>query len=739
MKRILILFFFCLSVTFLNAQDLFVISVTNPTDGCSLSSSEKISVYIGNSKKSDFIIGSTYTVSYTINSGNTITQSGVNFINSTANNLQFITPADLSTYGTYTIDIFINLPGDTDPSNNLVSVTVINDEPVVLGEIIGDSSVCAFDNSGSIELQNYNYNIENWEFSEDDQNTWVSTGVNSVEYNFTNLQNTTFYRAILSSEYGYCDTDTSNVPFKVAVSDTTFTGYVSKDTTVCEYFNNGNLQLVNSIGNVNYWEYSNDLTNWVRYESTLKKYPFDSLYQDTYVRASIQNGSLCKQLNSEPVLITMYPKPVVNSISNDTTVCSYYNNGSINLNDFTGQVSNWSYSIDNGITWVDTLVNSSSISYTSLTDTTIFKPFLFNDFCSKVSEVEVVVFSNDTTDAGFLDGFNQFCDIALTGQFTLLDYTGAVLKWEKSTDGNSWNAIPGTSDVTNFSNVSNNEFYRVAVQSGVCNVKYTPVRELNIYEPTVAGTLLVGDTAYCINNLNDSIGVQTNIGDVYYWLYSDDGITWESAYSSSNFFYLDDLVSSIDLKAVFRNGTCNEDTSEVISVDLLNLPNVDAGLDFTVLTGGVSYMNGSGDGVALWQPSTGLVDSTSFTTEVLPLESIYYKLYVTDLNGCVNYDSVFVDLELDTPIFNLISNVITPNGDGKNDNWFIDGIEKYSDSHVVIFDQYGSVVYETDNYMNDWDATFNGSYLPNGTYFYYLTFKENNEFVYKGSITIVSE
>ena len=270
-------------------------------------------------------------------------------------------------------------------------------------------------------------------------------------------------------------------------------------------------------------------------------------------------------------------------------------------------------------------------------------------------------------------------------------------------------------------------------------LKYTPVRELNIYQPTVAGNLLVGDTAYCENTLNDSIGVQTNVGDVYYWLYTEDGTNWLTSSDSSNFFYLQSLSNPVDLKAVFRNGVCNEDTSETISIGILDLPNVEAGNDFVASTESVSFMDGSGDGSPVWRPSDGLTDSTSFTTEVLPSKSSFYRLYVTDLNGCINYDSVFVELAIDSPVFELITNVITPNADGKNDYWYVEGIESFNDSHVVIFNQYGSVIFETDNYMNDWDGSYNGAYLPNGTYFYYLTFKDNPDYNYKGSITVLSE
>src|SRR5690606_20422132 len=39
-----------------------------------------------------------------------------------------------------------------------------------------------------------------------------------------------------------------------------------------------------------------------------------------------------------------------------------------------------------------------------------------------------------------------------------------------------------------------------------------------------------------------------------------------------------------------------------------------------------------------------------------------------------------------------ITNVFSPNGDGVNDNWMIEGIENYPESHVRVLDRFGSVV-----------------------------------------------
>ncbi len=61
-------------------------------------------------------------------------------------------------------------------------------------------------------------------------------------------------------------------------------------------------------------------------------------------------------------------------------------------------------------------------------------------------------------------------------------------------------------------------------------------------------------------------------------------------------------------------------------------------------------------------------------------------------------------------------NIITPNGDGHNDKLVIKGLERlaYPDTKMIIYNRWGKVVYEKDNYNND----FTGEGLPDGVYYY---------------------
>lgn len=62
-------------------------------------------------------------------------------------------------------------------------------------------------------------------------------------------------------------------------------------------------------------------------------------------------------------------------------------------------------------------------------------------------------------------------------------------------------------------------------------------------------------------------------------------------------------------------------------------------------------------------------------------------------------------------------NVFTPNGDGMNDYFTLFNLDDYPSAAVKVFNRWGKVVYENENYQNDWD----GGDLNAGTYYYIVT------------------
>ncbi|WP_074238394.1 Calx-beta domain-containing protein [Chitinophaga niabensis] len=96
-------------------------------------------------------------------------------------------------------------------------------------------------------------------------------------------------------------------------------------------------------------------------------------------------------------------------------------------------------------------------------------------------------------------------------------------------------------------------------------------------------------------------------------------------------------------------------------------------------------------------------------------------------------NKAFLRLQVEGQDMNF-PNVFTPNGDGKNEKFVIGGIEKYPGAKLQVFNRWGSQVYRSNDYRNDW----NGSGLNEGTYFYILEVnKPAGMKSYKGWVLIV--
>lgn len=88
-----------------------------------------------------------------------------------------------------------------------------------------------------------------------------------------------------------------------------------------------------------------------------------------------------------------------------------------------------------------------------------------------------------------------------------------------------------------------------------------------------------------------------------------------------------------------------------------------------------------------------------------------------------------------TPSFGNSEYLMTPNGDGINDYWHINYLEEYGKTSVMIYNRWGKKVFESSDYANDWDGTFDGNPLPAGSYYFIID--SENEGSLKGVINIV--
>ncbi len=98
------------------------------------------------------------------------------------------------------------------------------------------------------------------------------------------------------------------------------------------------------------------------------------------------------------------------------------------------------------------------------------------------------------------------------------------------------------------------------------------------------------------------------------------------------------------------------------------------------------------------------------------MDRVAYEL--CDRVGC---DTAIVELWIRCPSPAPYSG-FSPNGDGINDVFIIEHIELWPRNSLTIFNRWGEEVFHAHPYHNDWDGTFGGLDLPDGTYFYLLEY-----------------
>ncbi|MFN4886644.1 MAG: gliding motility-associated C-terminal domain-containing protein [Bacteroidota bacterium] len=112
-----------------------------------------------------------------------------------------------------------------------------------------------------------------------------------------------------------------------------------------------------------------------------------------------------------------------------------------------------------------------------------------------------------------------------------------------------------------------------------------------------------------------------------------------------------------------------------------------------------------------------------------------YTVTVTDDNGCVFKRDVFFPL-VDGCIF--IAELISPNGDGANDTWFIGGLEGYANAKVQVLSRWGQIVFESTGYSTPWDGKYQNEYLPPADYYFVVQYDEERDPI-TGVVTIAYE
>lgn len=107
--------------------------------------------------------------------------------------------------------------------------------------------------------------------------------------------------------------------------------------------------------------------------------------------------------------------------------------------------------------------------------------------------------------------------------------------------------------------------------------------------------------------------------------------------------------------------------------------------------------------------------------------------------GCS--DSITKIVEVGSEIVLYVSNTFTPNNDQFNNRWrpYIEGID-IQNFHLVLFNRWGEIIWESYNPSSSWDGTYNNQVVKDGTYIWKIEFKEimtDNRHTHVGHVNVL--
>ncbi|MFZ5552730.1 MAG: gliding motility-associated C-terminal domain-containing protein, partial [Bacteroidota bacterium] len=103
-----------------------------------------------------------------------------------------------------------------------------------------------------------------------------------------------------------------------------------------------------------------------------------------------------------------------------------------------------------------------------------------------------------------------------------------------------------------------------------------------------------------------------------------------------------------------------------------------------------------------WSFGDGNTDPTQNPVYIYTIPGDYTVCHaVTSAEGCT--DTICKTITV-VPLQIVTPNVISPNGDGVNDVLEFQYLEFYPSNHLAIFNRWGNLIYQKENYANDWNA-----------------------------------
>ena len=434
--------------------------------------------------------------------------------------------------------------------------------------------------------------------------------------------------------------------------------------------------------------------------STLQFSPFNSSVDvGTYaVQLSTTNANSCV---NQTIQYTINPSGFNPNAGEDNSLSLCRDDQQIGLNTFLTNPH------DNGGVWTDSngAVISSIINPSDLSVGVYEFTYSVNGFCSISDSATVEITIKDLPATPVVTVPTPICRGDLV-QLNTNSVANATYFW---TGPNGFTSTEQNPVIQGF-NASNDGSYFVYVTVEDCN---SATQEVVINSNPLPDFSIDGATSLCIG-LNETLTINSTNFDVTLasinWYFNNILLSTQTS-SSLQINQIGtykaivningcssereiEVVEKINSFEVVLEQGCNGNEYEIKVVNATDFPNA-------------TYS---------WTGPNGFV---SFSQNIIVpnLQLGTYTVEVEDVSGCKSSNFALVE---NTNCF--IPNGFSPDDDGFNDYFDLTG---YGVKKIYIYNRYGRLIYDKDNYINEWKGQTNDNQrVPAATYFYVLEFNE---------------
>ena len=207
-----------------------------------------------------------------------------------------------------------------------------------------------------------------------------------------------------------------------------------------------------------------------------------------------------------------------------------------------------------------------------------------------------------------------------------------------------------------------------------------------------------------------------------------------------------DAITTVGANTIFVYATigttpsCADESSFIVTINASPV----AVIDYNPPTGGIPLevdFDGSGSlGTIIsysWDFGNGLTSLDTITNSIYDEIGIYTITLIVNNGTCSDTATVEFDAFGISAV--LIPNVFTPNGDGENDIFTVEGTNLES-IEGEIFNRWGQKIFSWDNLKGYWDGrTLAGTVAPDGTYFFVIKAVgvDGQEYFKKGAVSLI--